>query len=211
LWGVDEASWHRYSGLDEMLQEGLRDRVSAKDMAAALKLIIENENRNEIRGVARWLFGEYKDGILKPEILALVIPIAARTGLASPRRANRKRTISVLHVIGTPEAVAALRECLADKIQARKLPPGQEVEPDGTVSFSPLGGDVKNGCSDRAHAALCLARLGDTQSLPAVRALQKKAKGEDRKVLDKALGLLKATGKEDEYPRITCSSGPDRF
>jgi len=198
MWGLDEASWYRYNGLDEMIKSGLENRVSEEDMAAALKLILGEKDRDGIRGVARWMFGEYKDGKLKPKPLASVMPEIANAGLASPRRHNRKRTITVLRLIGTREAVAALRECLAGKAELRELPRAQQIEPDGMVSFSPRDGEVEDACSDRAHAAWCLAQLGDTRSFAAIGALHKEAGGEDRKVLDKAMDLLKTAGKKDE-------------
>jgi hypothetical protein len=188
LWGVGETSWDYYGVFGRLLQERLCEHVCEADIAAALKLILRDEDQEGIRGLARWLFGEYEDGEIKPKIVALAIRSAASAGLGSPWRDNRRRTINVLHMIGTREAVAALRECLADKIKVRKLPQEQGTEPDS---------EVKEACSDRAHAALCLAKLGDTQSLAAIIALHKEAKGEDRKVLDKALGLLKAAKKKE--------------
>jgi hypothetical protein len=188
LFGCDELSWNIYVGLDELLPETLLPGVAKADMAAAFRNVLADPAG--ANGAARWIFSERKWGETEPAVLQEVLPALAERAMAHPRRVSRRRTIASLGAIKGQSAIRVLRRVLAGEIKVRVLNDEDKDEPGGMVSFGPGDGDVPEKCSDRAHAALVLAELGDRESLPAIRRLAGEAEGDDKKIADKALRML---------------------
>jgi hypothetical protein len=190
LLGCDHGSWNHHAGLDDGLL-ALLGQVEKAALAKALAAAVRDGAARA--GAARWAFGERKHASLEPRALRAALPALGREGLTHPRPLSRRRTLTGLGQIKDPAATRLLREVLAGKLAARPLPAEEEVEPDGSVSFTPQDSEVEEGTSEAAHAALLLARRKDRRSLPAIRALLAGADGATRKTLALALDVL--TGK----------------
>ncbi len=183
LYGCDNTPWHRYSVLDSEIESEVLRKLPPATLTEAIRRARDDPNGAD--GAARWLFGERKWTTLDPETRQELVPAITRRAIAHPRKVNRWITLCELGEMGGEEAVRLLRAALAGTIEPRRLPRGEEAEPLG-ATFS-RGRSVSEECSERAIAACMLLRLGDRESLAAVRALAQQAKGEDKEALDKAL------------------------
>jgi hypothetical protein len=186
LYGVDEASWRHCSGLDDVLERGLLPSLGKADLAEAIRGLLEDPQG--LDGAARWLLGKKRWSAVEEKDLLALLPDLARRALGHPHADNRALAIAALGEIRGEEAAHLLRDVLSARIEVRGpamddlgLPAGGFPVP---VVSSPWG------CSDRAHAALLLARLGDKESLLAIRDLAKTAAKADARALAEALDLL---------------------
>lgn len=190
LLGCDHGAWNHHAGLDDAAL-ALLGQVTGATFAKVLATAMRD---GAVRaGAARWAFGESRHAGLEPRALRAALPALGREGLTHPRPLSRRRTLTALGQIQDPAATRLLREVLAGKLAPRPLPAEEEVEPDGSVFFTPQDSEVEEGTSEAAHAALLLARRKDRRSLPAIRALLAGAEGVTRKTLALAADIL--TGK----------------
>ena len=109
--------------------------------------------------------------------------------LSSPRAENRRRAIRGLKEIGSPAAVDALLALLYVGFTPRPLPPGEEE--DAGAWMAGIETDCGRLIGEEAYAALCLARLGATEALPAIEERLRSASGEDARTLEEAADILR--------------------
>jgi len=187
LHGTGEGTWIKNFGLDYALEEKvfpdlgpgtLREAVGAVPIDPALA-----------DGAARWVFeGELLKDLL-PAMAARVLPVIGERALAHPRVYNRRQTLSVLGGYGSEEALVLLRRFFRGEIPHRALDPDL-VEEYFDGYLPPQLGDIYMDFSDRAYAALLLARLDDRECLEEIRSMRATAPPEDELALDEALDLL---------------------
>jgi hypothetical protein len=194
LYGCDAASWNISAALDEFLRELLLPEVSKTGMLKAMGAVVDDPAG--VNGAARWLFGERQWKQFDRDALDALWPKLAAHGLSHPREFNRRLTMIALMTAKSESGVAALRTVLAGELKVRELPEGERAEPGGMISFSPGDDDLPEDCSDRARAALALAKIGDRGSLPAIRQLARSSRGIDRKVFQEAMEIL---ARESDY------------
>jgi hypothetical protein len=190
LLGCDNGSWDHSSGLEAFVNEQLLAKAKADDVVKALAA---GSADPALTGAGRWLFGEGKWESLDEKSRDLLVPTIGRHALGHPRPTNRRRTLEALGKMKGEASLLLLRSVLAEDIKIRSIPEDEQTEPGGMVTFRPGDSDLAKG-TDRAFAALLLARRGDRGSFPAIRELARKAKGDDEKVLQQATALL--GGKE---------------
>jgi hypothetical protein len=187
LFGVDDFSWNLSTGLDEFAK-GRLARASKAEIEAAL--VGAAKDAALAKGLARWLLGERKHGSIDAGALAKGLPDLAKAGLTHPRLISRRRTLSALGAIEGDAATRVLRSALAGEFKARALSKEDEVEPGGMVSFTGGDREVEDEVSDRAYAALLLAKRGDKESAAGIRRMLETASDHDKAVLQKALAQL---------------------
>jgi hypothetical protein len=147
----------------------------------------------------RWSAGWPGDGLMADAFAEYVCDWLAQHDIREPRKErgpipelkaaiNRRRTMVALKGIGGDAARDALRKCFAGQIKVRSIPAGEEDEPGGAVVYTGRDGEFSQDVSDAACAALVLAEMGDREILPELRKRAAGAAGEEKAILEKALG-----------------------
>jgi HEAT repeat protein len=139
-------------------------------------------------GAARWLLGE--DGwrnLDESDRQRLLTPLVQRA-LQYRHMDTRKKVMNALCEIGSPWAAESLRGLLSRPTEPGWKPANLKY---GWRIKLVDGGEVRSDeCSDAVWAAFCLAKIGETKSLPALRELADKYQGPDKDLLPKAVTLL---------------------
>ncbi|MCU0723862.1 MAG: hypothetical protein MUC63_09660 [Planctomycetes bacterium] len=177
LYGVDEASWRHRFGFDDVLEKALLPSIGKPQLAQAIRDL--RSDPQGLDGAARWLLGKGNWAALEEKDLRALLPDLAGRALGHPHADNRHLSIAALQTIGGEEAVRLLRDVLAGRIGVRG-PPLDDLGLPAEGFPVPVVSSPR-GCSERAHAALALSRLGDKESLAAIRELAKAATGPDRR------------------------------
>jgi len=187
LYGCGHRDWSGVFGLDQLVEE------DANLPAAAVSAVAERalDLPDACDGLARWCFDLRRLDTLPVEVRTAIGPRLAAHALADARADNRRKALIGLDACTEAWATAALRTALAG-ITPRQLARGEEQSPGGQVVFRPQPWSPPEKASDRAVAALALARRGDAVSSEAIRNLAAQSQGEERKALDEALRLLAA-------------------
>jgi len=186
IYGAGEGSWIRPFWLEFMARDAL-EALSSSALGQALAQASIDPGVAD--GAARWIFHAGKPEDLPIDARDGILRIAAERALAHPRAFNRRRTMEVLGGQPGETATGLLRRVLAASIPIRGLPSDLVEEPfQGFVP--PETGDVWAAFSDRAYAALLLARRDDRASLPAIMEFEGEASAEDREALRTARELL---------------------
>ena len=179
LYGSHDADWDMQSGFDRLVAEKLLGVASPEVLVRAMKASIGNSQG--VNGVARWLFGDFRIDVVAPEAVGELLPAIGPSALGHPSALNRRRTVSVLKAIGGPSAISLLRAKLAGVIEPRERNPEEDTTLGGWVIFRAEDIEVDDDCSDRAFAALALARLRDKASIRAIKSLAIAASDADRR------------------------------
>jgi hypothetical protein len=187
LLGSDESPWGVLHG---PIERDLFDRVlpviSREHLGSALARI--GGDAAATRGAARVVFwGLWR--LFPPEALEAALPLLAMNALSSPRAENRRRAIRGLSEIGSPAAVDALLAFLYVGFAPRPLPTGEKE--DCGVWMAGIDTDCGRLIGEEAYAALCLARLGATEALPAIEARLETTSGENARALADAVEFLR--------------------
>jgi HEAT repeat protein len=187
LFGCHEGGWDRSSGFDSALTDLLRG-ASAEALRAAVKRAVADPWARA--GAARWILGEQHWSVLDGTTLAETVSVLARSGLAHPRPYSRRRTLIALGKMGGEQATASLRAVVAGGVSPRPLGPDEVAESSGGISRRGEPTEIRGVDSERAIAALFLARLADKQSLPALRKLLDELQAENRVLVQRSIALL---------------------
>ncbi|MCK4283682.1 MAG: HEAT repeat domain-containing protein [Candidatus Brocadiae bacterium] len=201
-------------------------RLDEADVNAAVEMV--GDDLESLNGVAIWLFSVGRGELMGDATPKRVLLRVVREALAGPSPRNRRETIAALGRMGTDAAIQALRGVM-DK--PPEYPPKRQLRPEVIEaiekaldrpamvgSYAPLAGNIyipwapelPGGATEQACAALLLAKLGDRDSLPAIRALKsnlEKSSGRksapfgpapqtvewwDKRTLEQAVELLEA-------------------
>lgn len=194
LFGCDYSSWNAQNCLDEFLVEQL-NKSNPADLWEAINDV--QKEPDGLRGAARWIIVEAKTEDLKNDQLQAVLPSLMRVGLTHPRRINRERTVAFLDKVKSEKAENILRKCLKGDYQIQLLPEDEQIEPGGTITFWPRDKQLSDDCSERAYAAILLARVGDVSAKQLILSLMKDSAEHDRIVYQKALEIIENKMKEN--------------
>lgn len=187
--GASHAEWFVTLPLERLVEPYLHDALNAEVVAAAMERVW-NEPCGP-PGVSRWLVhagGAARVGVLAEQLL----PQALRWTLAHPVARNRTEAMEWLAASRAAFATQLLHEVFADAIEVRDLPEetrallGEFSDPETFY----LEDNLVRGTSDRAYAALLLARRGETTIRERVQILMDSANEADFHALALAMEAL---------------------
>ncbi|MDQ7822500.1 MAG: hypothetical protein RDV48_06860 [Candidatus Eremiobacteraeota bacterium] len=192
LLGVHENSWNLTFGFEGIILEKLLPSIDRASLSGAVAEAAGDPLA--LKGAARWILGDQQYGkrweSIDEAALTAVIPGLAMSALSHPRKVSRYIAFLNLEALGSGQAINAIRQVLRDEVPLRHIRKEEETEPGGMAAFHTEHREMDLNCSDRAYAALVLARLGDRASLPLIRHHAGREQGNDFKVLMEALVLL---------------------
>lgn len=194
--GAAHPEWYVGLPLDRLVEPYLHNAFARPLLAVAIDRALGEPLG--LAGAARWLIHAGGAERVPPLDAARQLPIVARWALEHPVARNRTETLELLARIRSPFVVPLLHEVLAGGLTAREA--GPEVREvlhlfgDADTFF--LDDDqLVRGTSDRAYAALLLARRGERGIRPRVREMMDDAGTADFHALALALEALEAAGE----------------
>jgi hypothetical protein len=193
--GAAHLEWHVGLPLDRMVEPYLHTGFPAALVGEALERVLDEPLG--LAGAARWLIHAGGAAYVPPLVAARLLPVVARWALEHPVPRNRTETLELLARVHSPFVVPLLHEVLAGGFTPREA--GPEVarlfhlfgDPE---TFFVDDGHLVRGTSDRAYAALLLARRGERGIRPRVREMMDTANTADFHALALALEALEAAG-----------------
>jgi hypothetical protein len=193
--GAAHPEWYVGLPLDRMVEPYLHTGFPADLVGDALERMLADPLGFE--GAARWLIHAGGAAHVPPLAAFRLLPVVARWALEHPVPRNRTETLELLARVNSPFVVPMLHELLAGGFEPRAADPG-------VARLFHLFGDPETffvdddhlvrGTSDRAYAALLLARRGERGIRPRVREMMDEAGTADFHALALALEALEATG-----------------
>jgi hypothetical protein len=186
LYGCSSGAWNHSTGLDDFVKEKLLPGIAEKDLMAAIAKVKDSDAFN---GAARWLFAESKWKSLDPKAQQQALVVLGKHALADPWPFNRRYTLKAVEEIDGAAATELLRAMVAGKINPREHANEDRTQPASTVVARPGDLDLLKG-SDRAFAALALAKRGDKEIFPTIRELAKTAGKDDKELFQKATEIM---------------------
>lgn len=147
-----------------------------------------------LAGSARWLIHARGAAHVPPRAAARLLPEVARWALEHPVPRNRTETLELLAQVQSPFVVPLLHAVLAGFFTSRTEAPevAELFHLFGDPETFFVDDDLVRGTSDRAYAALLLARRGERGIRPRVRELMETATPADFHALALALETLEA-------------------
>jgi hypothetical protein len=197
LLGAASPEWHVNLPLDRLLEPWLHGAYSGEVVAAAVDRVIDEPLG--LAGSARWLLHARGAAHVPSHDAVRLVPVVARWALAHPVPRNRTETLEVLADIRSAFVLPLLHEVLAVGVEPRPLEPRWRdlVALFGTAeTFFAFDTNLLRGTSDRAYAALLLARRGETGIRPRVREMMDTAGPADFHALALALEALQGDPRE---------------
>jgi hypothetical protein len=182
-------AWDHYWENEAVIAMRLLPRFKGLDLAqAALTVMKDDEGRI---GAARWFLGEGGWRNLDESDRERILPPLAHRALQHPHAGSRKIAMLGLTEINSAWVAELLRGTLSRPTDPNWTRP--EAKPwYGYKIDLATGEQIYEGeCSDAVWAAFCLAKMGSTESLPAIQKLADESQGVDRDLLDKAIQLLR--------------------
>lgn len=195
--GAASPEWHVNLPLDRLLEPWLHEAYSGELVAAAVDHVIDDPLG--LAGSARWLLHARGAAHVPSHDAVRLVPVVARWALAHPVPRNRTETLEVLADIRSAFVLPLLHEVLAVGVEPRPLEPRWRdlVALFGTdETFFAFDTHLLRGTSDRAYAALLLARRGETGIRPRVREMMDTAGPADFHALALALEALEDEARE---------------
>ncbi len=189
--GAASPEWHVNLPLDRLVEPWLHEAYSGEVVAAAVDRVIGEPAG--LAGAARWLLHARGAAHVPSHDAVRLVPVVARWSLAHPVARNRTETLEVLGDIQSAFVLPLLHEVLASGFAPRPLEPRWEglVALFGAAeTFFAFDTHLLRGTSDRAYAALLLARRGETGIRPRVREMMEDAGPADFHALALALEAL---------------------
>lgn len=189
--GAASPEWHVNLPLDRLIEPWLLEAYSGEVVAAAIDRVMPEPCG--LAGCARWLLHARGAAHVPSHDAVRLVPPLARWALGHPVARNRTETLEVLADIQSGFVVPLLHEVLAVGIPRRPLDGewGELVSLFGTAdTFFAFDTNLMRGTSDRAYAALLLARRGETGIRPRVREMMDEAGTADFHALALALEAL---------------------
>ncbi len=187
--GASHAEWFVTLPLERLVEPYLHDELHPEVVAAAMERVWGEPCGPA--GVSRWLVhagGAARVGVLAEQLL----PLALRWTLAHPVARNRTEAMEWLAGSRSAFATQLLHEVFADGVELREVPEetrgllGEFSDPETFY----LEDNLVRGTSDRAYAALLLARRGEVSIRERILALMDAANEADFHALALAMEAL---------------------
>jgi hypothetical protein len=193
--GAAHPEWYVGLPLDRLVEPYLHQCFPGALVAAAIDRVLDEPLG--IAGAARWLVHARGAEHVPPLDAVRQLPLVARWALEHPVPRNRTETLELLAQVRSPFVVPLLHEVLAGGFTPREAPP--EVRElfhlfGDPETFYVEDANLVRGTSDRAYAALLLARRGERGIRPRVREMMEVAGTADFHALALALEALEAHG-----------------
>lgn len=195
--GAAPPEWHVNLPLDRLIEPWLIDAYSGEVVAAAVDRVLGDPLG--LAGAARWLLHARGAAHLPSHDAVRLVPPVARWALGHAVPRNRTETLEVLADIQSGFVVPLLHEVLAVGIPERPLEDrwrGLVALFGSAETFFAWDTHLLRGTSDRAYAALLLARRGETGIRPRVREMMDDAGPADFHALALALEALEPPAGE---------------
>jgi hypothetical protein len=190
--GAAHPEWHVSLPLDRLVEPYLHAGFPGALVAAAIDHALAEPPG--LAGAARWLVHAGGAAHVPPAAAARQLPVVARWALQHQVARNRTETLEVLARVQSPFVVPLLHEVLAGGFTPRTVPAADRelycLFGDAETFF--VDEDLVRGTSDRAYAALLLARRGERGIRPRVREMMDDAGVADFHALALALEALEA-------------------
>ena len=184
---ANSGGWNHYCEFQDTIARSLLPRFKGPELAqAALNVMKDDEG---MAGAARWFLGENGWCNLDESDRERILRPLAQRALQHRYMDIRKRVMNVLCDIDTLWAVELLRDMLSWPTDPKWAPP--RLKYGWRVNLVDGSQVLSDECSDAVWAAFCLAKMGSTESLPAIQKLADESQGPDRNLLDKAIQLLR--------------------
>lgn len=197
--GAAALEWHVNLPLDRLIEPYLHDAYSGEVVAMAIDRVIAEPVG--LAGAARWLVHARGAQALPPHDAVRLVPEVARWALGHPVARNRTETLELLGDVRAAFVTPLLHAVLAGFPEVRALPPEERElldlfgEPE---TFYVVDMQLLRGTSDRAYAALLLARRGEKGIRPRVREMMETAGQADFHALALSLEALEAAENAKE-------------
>lgn len=191
LLGAAHDEWHVGLPLDRMIEPYLHDAFPGAVVAQALDDVLAEPLG--LAGGARWLIHADGAAHVPPHAAVRQLPFVARWAMEHPVPRNRTETLEVLAHVESPFVLPFLHAVFAGAFTPREAPPDVRALHDlfgDPGTFFVVDTQLVRGTSDRAYAALLLARRGEHGILPRVRELMETAGAADFHALALALEAL---------------------
>lgn len=166
-------------------------RASQADMGAAVSRAVRDPAA--LDGAMLWIFEAQQWGSVDRQVLERVLPALAEHGLGSKSARTRRITMAALGEIGGHQAIALLRSVLARPFPGG-IPRAGRAEEGAHVLWALYLSDC---ATDQDCAAVILARLGDRESLPAMKKAASRAPFPQGRAFQQATDSLEAEEGED--------------
>ena len=191
--GASAPEWHVGLPLDRLVEPYLHDHIGGELAGAAVEQVCGDAIG--MAGSARWLLHAGGAEHLLRQDAARFVAETAKWALEHPVPRNRTETLEVLARIQSPFVVPLLHAVLAGFFTPRAFAAGEAELTDlfgepGT--FFVDDDHLLRGTSDRAYAALLLARRGERGIRPRILDLMDTAGREDFHALALAMEALDA-------------------
>ncbi len=186
---ADTGGWNRYYELQNTIARNLLPRFKGSQLAQAATNVMKDEEG--MLGAARWFLDENGWRNLDESDRERILRPLAQQALSHRYMNVRITVMSVLSEINTAWAAELLRGVLSQPTDPKWSPP--ETKPRYGRKIDVPGGEpvYADECSEAVWAALCLAKMGSVESLPAIQKLADEYQGPDKDLLTKALLLLR--------------------
>jgi hypothetical protein len=185
-----EEAWNSYDYFDDVVVKHLLPRFKGGELAQGGLAVITDEEG--MAGAARWFLGENGWRNLNETDRERILRPLAQQALQHRYMDTRKRVMNVLCDINTPWAMESLRSMLSWPTDPKWMPP--KVKYGWRIGLIGGGEVCSDECSDAVWAAFCLAKMGNSESLPALQKLAEESQGPDKDLLNKAIQLLREKG-----------------
>lgn len=182
-------AWDTYWENEAVIAMRLLPRFKGPELAqAALAVMEDDEGRI---GAARWFLGQSGWRNLDESDRERILPPLAHRALQHPHAGSRKIAMVGLTEINSVWAAELLRGALSRPTDPNWTRPEAKPWYGRKIDLGTGEEIYERECSDAVWAALCLAKMGNTESLHAIQKLADESQGPDRNLLDKAIQLLR--------------------
>jgi hypothetical protein len=183
-------AWDSYWENEVVVARYLLPRFKGPELAEAALAVMQDEEG--MAGAARWFVGERGWRNLDESDRKRILPPLVQRALQHPHAGTRKIVMVILSEINSVWAVESLRSMLGRPTDPKWTRPKTEPSYGRKIDLADGEQIYAEECSEAVWAALCLAKMGDSGSLPVIQKLAEEYQGPDKDLLSKALQLLQA-------------------
>lgn len=181
-------AWGASDEFERFLVERMLPDISGEDVLIALERVADD--KEAMRGAARWLLWHAKWATLESEQLQKYLPALGRAGLSHPDEKTRRMVLWALWQIGTPGAQTAIRSFAWSNVPPVEATVEDMTPPTNQRTLIIQAGMVKSE-KETTAAVVYLSKLGDKQSLKIAERLLDVATEADRELLTEAVKRMK--------------------
>jgi hypothetical protein len=187
-------AWDSYWENEAVIARQLLPRFKGPELAQAALAVMKDDEG--MAGAARWFLGEGGWRNLDESDRERILSPVARKALQHRHAGSRKIVMAALSEINGVWAAEALRGALSRPTDPNWTRPKTKPTYGRKIDLADNESVYADECSEAVWAALCLAKMGNGESLPAIQKLAQKYQGPDKDLLNKAIQLLREKGSK---------------